>query len=251
MKLLFIDIETTPSLVYTWGLFDQNIGLSQVVKPTRMLSFAAKFQGEKRIHFHRLRSDGDTPADVDSREAMIEAAHKLIDEADAVCHYNGTSFDEKHLNREFLEAGYTPPSPYQTIDLFRTVKGRFRFLSSKLDHVTQRLGLEGKVSHEGFDLWLKCMAGDAGAWRRMERYNKRDVTLLEELYVELLPWIKGHPNLQHHNHGGCPRCGSDESIKRGFHRTAASTFQTYQCKGCGGYYRGKRAVAPATTGRSV
>lgn len=243
-RVLLLDIETTPSLVYTWGLFDQNIGLNQVVEPTRMLSFAGKWIGERKVHFF---GGPET-----SHERMVNDAWAMMDAADVVVHYNGRSFDEKHLNREFLEHRLDPPSPYQTVDLYSTVKGRFRFLSNKLEHVSRELGLEGKVAHEGFGLWTKCMSGDPAAWRRMEKYNRRDVTLLEDLYRELLPWIKGHPNLQHFGSGdGCPRCGHGESIKRGFHRTAASVFQTRQCKGCGGYFRDRKAMRRATEGRSV
>jgi len=47
MKILMLDIETTPMQVYTWGLWDQNIGINQIIKPTEMLCFGAKWQGKK------------------------------------------------------------------------------------------------------------------------------------------------------------------------------------------------------------
>jgi len=30
MKVLAVDIETTPLITYTWGLFNQNIGINKV-----------------------------------------------------------------------------------------------------------------------------------------------------------------------------------------------------------------------------
>jgi len=51
IKILEIDIETAPSLVYTWGLFNQNIGVNQIVKPGYMLCWAAKFQHQKTMHW--------------------------------------------------------------------------------------------------------------------------------------------------------------------------------------------------------
>lgn len=231
MRILALDIETSPAEVYAWGLWDQNIGLNQIARPTRMLCFAAKWIGEGgRTMFWSEYHD--------STSAMIQAAWDLIDEADAVIHWNGTSFDMKHLNREFLEHFHTPPSPVHEIDLCSVVKRKFRFMSNKLQNVTEILGLEGKVKHEGFDLWLKCMAGDDAAWARMRKYNKRDVTLLEDLYGQLLPWIPNHPNRRlTQPDAGCPRCGAPDAEleRRGYRYTAVSRFQRLCCRVCGGW----------------
>ena len=48
-KVLVIDIETSPNVVYAWGLWDQNIGISQVIEPSRVLCFAAKWVGQKKV----------------------------------------------------------------------------------------------------------------------------------------------------------------------------------------------------------
>lgn len=231
MRVLAIDIETSPAEVYAWGLWDQNIGLNQIAKPTRVLCFAARWIGERgKTLFFSEHHDG--------HYEMLLEAHALLEEADVVVHWNGTRFDIPHLNREFLEHGMAPPAPFIEVDLLRTVKRRFRFLSNKLQHVTQELGLEGKVAHEGFDLWLKCLDGDERAWKKMRRYNKRDVTLLEDLWGALLPWIPNLPNRRLTDpHAGCPRCGAPESElqSRGYRYTAVSKFRRLQCQACGGW----------------
>ncbi len=91
------------------------------------------------------------------------------------------------------------------------------------------------------------MKGDANAWREMEEYNKADVVATSEVYVKLLPWIgqpgkHAAPNLGHWARGimVCPKCGHDKLIKRGFHPTPVSEFQTYQCKRCKGYSRARK-----------
>lgn len=238
MKLLFLDIETSPIEAYTWGLWDQNISLNQIIKPTEMISFAAKFKGDKKKHFHSVFHDG--------KEAMVQAAHALVDECDVLGTWNGRKFDEKHLRREFVEAGLTPPSPYKSLDLLLTARSQFYFPSNKLQYVSTALGLEGKVSHTGFDLWLKCMAGDAKAWAVMKRYNIQDVLLLEELHEALLPWIKGHP---HHalyaldDDTCCQNCGSRDLQRRGYDTTSLGKYPRFQCKDCGKWGRGKKSVA--------
>lgn len=230
-RVLLLDIETSPNLVYTWGLWNQNIGLNQIASTSKVICFSAKWlgSGKKNVMFHSVYDGG--------HEAMVKAAWDLLDESDAVIHYNGASFDIPHLNREFLEAGLGPPSAYQNVDLYKLIR-KFKFQSRKLDHISTELGLEGKVSHEGFDLWLKCLDGNAKAWKTMEKYNKRDVTLMEDLYEILLPWLSALPNYRLYDaEAGCPRCGAKHVQRRGITRTATSVFQQYQCQKCKGWFR--------------
>ena len=159
VKLLALDIETRPNLAHVLGLWDQNVGLKQLIEPVDMLCFAAKWFGDPQVHFRSVHGS--------SRGRMVKAAWKLMDEADVIVHYNGRTFDVPHLNREFLACGLKPPAPYQQVDLLQTVKRKFRFPSNKLAYVSEALGLGGKVSHEGHELWVKCMAGDKQAWQRV------------------------------------------------------------------------------------
>lgn len=233
MRVLLIDIETSPNLAHVWGLWNNNVGLSQLMESTEMMCFAAKWLGAGSTMFWSSHEHG--------RPAMVAAAHRLLDEADVVMHYNGKSFDVPHLNREFLTAGMTPPSPFKQIDLLLATRKNFRFPSNKLQYVSTALGLEGKAEHEGHGLWVKCMAGDADAWKRMERYNRQDVVLLEELYEKLLPWVPSLPSRHLYGDSGCPACGAHNALERnGYAYTGVSKFLQYRCAECGGYFRSNR-----------
>jgi hypothetical protein len=157
----------------------------------------------------------------------------------------------KHLAREFLLAGLAPPSHYVDIDLLSVVRTRFKFLSNKLQHVSQELGIGSKTQHDGFDLWLGCMRGDAKSWATMKKYNKQDVVLTEQLYDRLLPWIKNHPNRALYNpdnsEHSCPRCGHTKLIVRGHYTTSTGRYATLQCKSCNGYHRSNKQVQKVTT----
>lgn len=232
IKTLCLDIETSPNLAYVWGLFNQNISLNQLVDSTEVICFAAKWLDKRGITFRSHRDDD-----------MIETVHDLLSEADVVMHYNGRKFDIPHLNREFVLAGLTPPAPYEQIDLWEVVKRRFRFPSTKLEYVSKKLGLAGKVQHEGFELWVKCMAGDPAAWKRMEKYNKQDVVLLEDLYHILQPWIPNHPTRTLYDGGSqCPTCESGNITKQGYARTKVSTYQRWKCENCGSWFRSGHRV---------
>lgn len=239
MKLLGIDIETTAAEVSTWGLWQQNVGINQIRVPTRMLCFAARWENQKRAVFYSEHEHG--------HEEMVRKAHELLDEADAVMGWNSKGFDVPHLNREFLLAGLKPPSPFQQIDLMLAVKKNFRFLSNKLDWISQQVIGDRKVQHQGYGLWEACLRGDEKAWRLMAKYNKQDVDLLFDLYKHLQPWIPSHPNraLIDGIVGGCPACGSKHLQSRGVARTKQSEFTRFQCQDCGKWGRATRREAGA------
>lgn len=230
IRALCLDIETKPALAYVWGLFNINIGLEQLVHPSEMICWAAKWLDFPEIEFRSTYHDG--------KETMINRMWQLLDEADVIIHYNGQRFDVRHLNREFVENDLRPPAPYQQIDLLKTARRHFQFQSNKLAHVSVELGLEGKTEHEGFGLWLKCMQNDPDAWGRMRQYNIQDINLLEDLYNKLRPWIPGHPS--HAAFSGanvCPKCGSDHIEYRGQIVLRTARYHRIHCLDCGAWSR--------------
>lgn len=201
----------------------------------QVLCWAAKWVGG-REHF---------AAEWNGRKKMIRDIHKLMSEADAICHYNGCKFDVPTLNREFLLLGLPPPAPSKQIDLLRVVRQNFRFPSNKLAYVSVALGIGSKVKHSGHELWVKCMAGDPAARKLMEKYNRQDTRMLEPLLEKLRPWIK---KINYGLHGEtsevCPKCGSESFQSRGFTYTATCVYKRYQCCSCRGWFRGVTNIGP-------
>jgi predicted RNA-binding Zn-ribbon protein involved in translation (DUF1610 family) len=231
MKILLLDIETAPNLAHVWGLWDENIPLDRLLESGYVLCWAAKWLGEEEIFFSSRRKH--------SQKVMLKKMHRLLEEADAVIHYNGKRFDIPWLNREFVLTGILPPAPYKQIDLLETVKRQFKFPSNKLEYVAKALGVGEKMKHSGYSVWLGCMNGDKDSWNEMEAYNKQDVYILEAVYYKLQPWIKGHANHSMHSTDSlvCPHCGGTHHQKRGFTCTLASKFQRYQCTDCGTWFK--------------
>lgn len=240
MKLLLLDIETAPNLVHVWGLWQQNVGINQIIASSYVMCWSAKWYGQEDIYFDSIHQS--------THKGMIKSIYELISEADAVVHYNGTKFDMPTLNKEFLLLGLSPPPPYKQIDLLRTARSSFRFPSNKLDYIAQALGLGEKTHHRGHQLWIDCMDKDSQAWAEMEEYNINDVVLLEAVYERLKPWIKNHPNHQLYTGAGgtrCPKCGSLHFQSRGFAYTSGAKYQRYQCKDCKGWFRSSKWVSSA------
>lgn len=200
-----------------------------------VLCFAAKWLNDDKIIFDSIYHS--------SVQDMLTKVHALMDEADAIIHYNGTKFDIPTLNKEFIVHGLPPPSPVKQIDLLKTARQQFKFPSNKLDYVAKALGLKGKTTHKGHELWIGCMNGNPEDWYNMQEYNKNDVVVLENVYNKLKPWIKTHANHGLYSDSGlvCPNCGGNHYHKRGFAFTHAGKYQRFQCQGCNNWFRSKKA----------
>jgi DNA polymerase elongation subunit (family B) len=234
MKILTLDIETAPNLVYVWGLWNQNVSIESIVEPTYMLSWAAKWYGKKKIYYRDCYADD-----------FLTKIHEMMEEADAIVTWNGISFDIKHLNREFIEAGMTPPFVAKDLDLVRTARKRFKWPSNKLDYVAGRL-LNEQKDDVPYRLWLDCMNGVKSAWAKMKKYNKRDVEITEKVYTVLRPWIIGHPNhglyVEDQDNPICRACGSAHVHSKGWQATNVRGYQRYKCQDCGWSGRGRNMI---------
>jgi hypothetical protein len=134
-----------------------------------------------------------------------------------------------------------PPTPYKSVDIYRTVTSRFDFSSNALDYVNKSFGLGRKIENSGLSLWKQCIAGDRNALNDMVTYNRGDVTALEETYLRLLPWIPNHPNIGLW-HGTdercCSFCGSENlTVTRKDFQTPSGLYEGFRCDDCGGLGR--------------
>ena len=239
MKILTLDIETSPIDAYVWGLWQQNVGLHGIKEPTRMLSWSAKWYGDDEVMYASEFHHG--------HKNMVKEAYRLVNEADAIVGWNSKNFDMKHLNREFVELGLAPPTSYHNIDLLLTARQNFKFPSNKLDYVAGVLLGEHKMDTGGFGLWVACMEGDGEAWDKMVDYNIEDVLLTERMYDRLQGWIKNHPNhalfVEDQDAPICRNCSSDHVISKGpeYDTTGVFAYQRYKCVDCGANLRGRKS----------
>lgn len=220
MKILALDVETRPNLAYVWGLFNQNVSLNQLHTSGEMFSWGAKFVGEPNSTYQ----DGDYRQD-----DWLERLHALLCEADAVLGHNVKAFDMKHIRASFLTHNLPPIPNHTFIDTLTIARRNFKFPSNKLDYLAQTLLNKRKRDTGGFELWVKCLANDPVAWKKMLAYQKQDVLLLEPLYKKLKAWDS---SLNHNpqEHTACPSCAGTNFKKAGTLYTAQGTRrQRYQC----------------------
>lgn len=236
-KILFLDIETSPLLGWVWGKWQQDI--IQFNKEWFILCFAAKWLDTSNMITRSLPNYLLYKKDTENDKELVKDLWKLLDEADMVIAHNGDKFDLKKINSRFVFHGLLPPSPYKSIDTLKMARRYFGFTSNKLGDLGKTLSIkEGKLDTGGFDLWLKCLAGDLIAWKKMTQYNKRDVELLEQVYLRLKPWDTRHPNLGVNNEERiCSRCGSSRLQSRGLYISKTLVYNRFWCATCGGWMR--------------
>jgi DNA polymerase elongation subunit (family B) len=236
-KVLVFDIETLPLLAYVWMTYKQHVGNAQ--KRTKMhsvVTWVAKWLHEDEIIEAKL-----TPQEIDDEDdsRIVKQLRDLFDAADIVIGHNIDKFDVPIINTKCLIAGIEPPSAFRTVDTLKIAKKTFRFPDNKLQSMCEALGMEGKL-HTDFDLWRGCMLGSTESREKyiqdMLTYNIQDVKQQEEVYLEVLPWVKSHPNMAQYVKGTekcCTNCGSTNLEKDGYYYTSIGKFQTYKCTSCG------------------
>lgn len=245
LRMLSFDIETSPALVWTYGLHDQNISIQSIVQDPRMIAFTAKWYGRPKILAYNEHHQ--------TRQEMLDAMWALLDEADVVVGWNSRRFDTKWVNSEFAVEGMTPPSPYKHLDLLTETKRNMRFISYKLDYVSKRLLDDKKIDYNMLRMWERVSNPETSdkdrerEWNAMMRYAKKDTALLEPMFETLLPWLRMPHPASSLEGLRCRKCGSESLRPNGSTLTSEGRYRKYLCENCGGHTRGLKREAIGET----
>ena len=241
-KILIFDIETSPIKAWVWNRWKQNVYLEQTISEWFMICWSAKWLGSEYTMYDCLRPNEVIKED-DSR--ITKTLWNLFNEADIIVAHNGDNFDIPKMNSRFIVHGLVPPTTYSSIDTKKVAKTVFGFSSNKLDALATYFKIENKAETD-FELWKRCLEGEQEALDYMAYYNRKDVEILEQVYLKLRPYIKNHPNLANINSSiGCAACGSEnlELLEGQYYYTGVSKFQLYRCRDCGALVRGRKNLA--------
>lgn len=248
-KILLYDLEITPILAWVYEMWDTNV--VRVERDQYIMSFSWNWLDSNNIGNLQLPDfPKEYSKDRHSDKALCLALRDMLDEADVVVAHNAEKFDNRVALGRILANGLDPPSPFRTIDTLKVARANFRYGSNTLAALCDRLTGQHKPSATHAALWYDCVQGDMDAWRKLKKYNNKDVAMLRELYLAERPFMKNHPNIATIDGDGaaCPRCGSHKINYRGYAHTTVSTFRKIQCKECGSWSRerlaDKNAVRP-------
>jgi len=235
-KILLFDIETAPSITYTWGRWDQNIAPSQVIQESHMLCWAAKWLDSDEVFFDSLPNHKGYKRNPTDDSKIVKTLSDILNVADIAIAHNGDGFDMKWLRKQLAKYRLPNVSTAKTVDTLKVAKRYFNFPSNRLDELAAYLGISERKIKTDFNLWRDCMNGKVDAWQAMLDYNIQDLYPLEEVYKVLRPFMTNHPNVGVYEDNlqmSCPVCGGTELVKNGYYHTNLSRFQRYKCNDCG------------------
>ena len=240
-KILLFDLETAPMKAYVFSLWKQNIAWDHTLSQWYILAWSAKWLYSSETYSAHLTSEEAKNED-DSR--ILRSLWDLIDEADIVVTHNGNRADIPWMNTRFILNGLRPPTPYFSVDTCEVARKCFSFSSNKLDALAEYFGIPHKLDTD-FELWKRCTEGDEEALEYMSEYNVKDTQILEEVYLKLRPWIKGHPNCGNFVDSEvpiCSICGSTDFVRipGQYYYTSVGKYSLYRCKKCGAVSRGRK-----------
>ena len=206
IKRLFFDIETTPMLVYSWRIGSKiNLSYDNIVDTWKVITICYKWEGEEEVH--SLVWD-----EIHDERQMLQDFIELANEADEMVAHNGDRFDIKKIRTRCIYHGIPAFPKYRSLDTLKKARGNFDFPSNALDAIAKFLGVGAKMTHEGFDMWVKVLNGDDEAQEKIVDYCKHDVVVLEDVYQAMKNYIKPNTHAGVHLLGSeykysCPICG--------------------------------------------
>jgi predicted PolB exonuclease-like 3'-5' exonuclease len=233
LKRLFWDIETSMTVVYSWGVgFKLNIGHESIIKERKIICIGYKWEGDDKVTVLRWDENQDD-------KQMLTEFLKVANEADELVAHNGDGFDMPWFRTRCIFHGLRPMPDYKTVDTCQWAKRYFYFQSNKLDYIAKYLGFGGKV-HTTYGLWKEIVEHHCPeAMAKMCHYCGKDVVLLEKVWNKLREFVKPKTHagvVQGRSKWTCAHCGSDHVTKSKTKVTAAGTVQhQMQCQECGGY----------------
>ncbi len=237
-RILVLDLETAPITSYTWGLYDQNVGLNQIKNDWHLLAWSAKWLGEPAEK--TMYMDNSKAKNIQDDKALVAGLAALLNQAEGIITQNGDAFDIKKLNARAIINGLPPIKSCRSTDILKEGRKVFKFTSHKLEYITSVLNDKyKKLKHEeypGFELWSAILKGDKRAWAVMKKYCIYDVLSTEEAYMKIREWIKD-PAL--YGKEKCSRCRSVGFRSEGVRVTGKEKYRRLVCKYCGLQRKGK------------
>jgi hypothetical protein len=234
VKRLIWDIETSPNIAFLWRCgYKLSVGDHNILKERAIICICYKWEGEKKVHSIEWKKGDD--------KKLLKEFLKVAKQADELVAHNGDRFDIKWFNARCLFHGLEPIGDWKTVDTLKIARKYFSFNSNRLDYLGKFLVGEPKGDDGGFNTWKEiCLNNCPAAMRKMVKYCKQDVNLLEKVWKQLEPYhkprthagaVSGEPKWT------CPWTGSKDVFKSKTRWTAAGTVQhQMKSKESGGYY---------------
>ena len=229
-RIVLYDLETVPNMreaMKIWPRLSNYPGLTLRASVSTVICFGYQVLGEDKQQIINAWDFPGWQQNINDDKALVTAAYEILRDADCVVTHNGKRFDQKFLQTRLLINGLPALPKVHHADTKALASSNLYFLSNSLDNLAANLGLERKLDHEGWDLWVKVSERDPAACKLMSDYCKQDVKVLSQLFKKLKPFAKmPNYNLFTEVKGNvCPNCGSTLVKSDGWRHTQTRVLQ--------------------------
>lgn len=206
-KILIYDIETTRVKAWVWWSGKQFVSGDSLIDEPKIITIAYKWLGEDDITV--LTWDEKS-----SDKQLLEKFLKVYNSADMVIGQNNDRFDNRWVNARAMKYGLDVNTFVRSFDIMRETKRLFRLPSYSMKYITNYLGIQTKLEHEGIKMWEKIQTGTPEEQKeylqKMVEYNRQDIVATEDMYLTLRKYM-GHKThfgvLNGQERFTCPNCG--------------------------------------------
>lgn len=207
-RILIYDIETTRVPAMVWWSGKQYVSADQLREEPKIITIAYKWLGEDDITvltWDKGQSD----------KKLMKKFLKVYNEAIMVIGQNNDRFDNRWINARAMKYGLFVNVHVRSFDIMKETKRLFRLPSYSMSYITNYLGIETKLEHEGIKLWDKVQFGTKAEKKeylqKMVDYNRQDIVATEDMYLTLRKYMGHRVHFGVLNGGEkftCPNCGS-------------------------------------------
>lgn len=188
--------------------------------------------------------DYDIEDPIKAEKALLKDISKVLLDCDAWLTHFGTWYDVPFVNSRLLYHKLpTLPANHPQIDTWKVSRNRLKLRNNRLITISEFFGTKDEKNPLKGEQWIRALAGHGPSMGYIIDHCRRDVLVLEEVYLLLRPLMLDHPFTGLGRNGKCAVCGEGKRQKRGFHRTRTRIFQRYQCQACGSWSRDKGGKA--------
>jgi len=244
-RILLIDIETGKMTFegdgYQRKLYSQFLPSDWIKTPVWIVCVGWKWLGSNTIGSASVLHDPERFAkDYRDDYAVVKVMHALLSEADIVVGHNVDKFDIRQINKRCIFHGFDPIKPYLTVDTLKLARQVADFEANDLKYLARFLGLDEKDEAPDWGLISK---GDEEEIKKCVKYNRKDVRVLEGVYLKLRGWAKNRPNRGLYQkgveHNICPVCESADISQDNPFYTSTRKYEGYRCNSCRAYIKSK------------
>lgn len=206
-----------------------------------LLTFGFKVIGRTRTQVLNVLDYRGRDHDIVAAEKrLLMDVTKVMLGADIwLTHYGSRGrYDMNFLQTRLLYHNLPPLPPLNaSIDTWRTARNELALSSNRLAAIAAFLKTKEEKNRIEPEDWLRALGGDRKAMAGIVEHNRRDVEVLEEVYLRLRPLMMEHPHIGERD--SCGKCGSPNIVYTRWRLTKTRRYREFQCKNCGGWQSSK------------